>query len=760
MDDYGLPGNLLRLNPRGLAGQDPLICSYVRVVRWRAARVALPAACIIVLLAFATATDSVVAAGTDDEGIKFFESRIRPVLVTKCLSCHSQDAAKANKLKGKLLLDSRAGVLAGGESGPAITPGQPAQSLLIQAMRHESLEMPPDERLAENVISDFVKWIEMGAPDPRDGRKVDLRVVDLQAGRQHWAFRPLNSSALPQVRSEHWVRNPVARFVLAQLQQRNMTPAAEADRRTLIRRVYFDLIGLPPSPAAVKQFLADRSTTAYPDLIDRLLKSEHYGERWARHWLDVARFGESDGSDVRENKLRPDAWKYRDAVITAFNQDLPYNEFVTLQLAGRGLDTNSALAAGLARFPQLGTSLKDSDNPNDKMFHRLDDMVSTTGSAFLGMTIGCARCHDHKIDPITAEEYYRLTAVFFSQVKVEPRASDRQIPLEIREPHLLAGGSWKRPVRKVTPGFVEVLMREESRSEDWLAGTSNPAPREPRYALALWITDADHGAGQLLARVIANRVWQHHFGRGIVDTPNDFGFLGAPPTHPKLLDWLAGELLRNGWRLKPLHRLIVNSAAYRQASSARWVETDRDNHWIWHYQTRRLEAEIIRDNALSVSGTLKQQMHGPSTRVGSLAGGDAFEENPQTWRRSVYMMAPRFDTHPVLRVFDAADNFQSIGARTVSTTPSGALFMLNASFLWQRAASMAERIEQEAGQEAGDQVEHIYEVAFARPPTDEERMLGMQFLKQTPDKDSKSGQPVLVHYCHAIMGLNEFIYIR
>ena len=229
-------------------------------------------------------------------------------------------------------------------------------------------------------------------------------------------------------------------------------------------------------------------------------------------------------------------------MIKSFNEDLPYNEFVAYQVAGRGLLNDS----DLAQFPQLGTSLKDSENPNDKMFHRLDDIVSATGSAFLGLTIGCARCHDHKIDPITAEEYYRLTAVFFSQVKVEPRASERRIPLEIREPHLLAGGSWKRPVKKVTPGFVEVLMRGDSRSEDWLTAKSGASTLDPRYALALWMTDVDRGAGQLLARVIVNRVWQHHVGRGIVDTPNDFGFLGAKPTHPQLLDWLAGELIRNG----------------------------------------------------------------------------------------------------------------------------------------------------------------------------------------------------------------------
>ena len=454
----GCPDNPSYLSPARLTGPGLVAETLSCVARWRTGNNArATAACIVVLLAFSSGTKEAGAAESDAKGVEFFESRIRPVLVSKCLSCHSQDAAKAKKLKGKLLLDSRAGVLAGGESGSAIVPGQPERSLLIQAMRHQSLEMPPDERLNENIIRDFVKWIELGAPDPRDGRQIDLRVVDLQTGRQHWAFRPLSAAPLPRVRGEEWIVTPVDGFVLTRLQQQNMTPAAAADRRTLIRRVYFDLIGLPPSPLEVARFLADPSATAYDNLVDKLLKSEHYGERWARHWLDVARFGESDGSDLGENKLRPNAWKYRDAVIKSFNEDLPYNEFVAYQVAGRGLFEDSALAADLARFPQLGTTLKVSDNPNDKMFHRLDDMVSATGSAFLGLTIGCARCHDHKIDPITAEEYYRLTAVFFNQVKVEPRASDREIPLEIREPHLLAGGSWKRPVKKVSAVSHDIL---------------------------------------------------------------------------------------------------------------------------------------------------------------------------------------------------------------------------------------------------------------------------------------------------------------
>ena len=717
---------------------------------------------VAILLAMALSTGAIAADPTtkpSKAGIAFFESKIRPVLVKKCVSCHSEKAAKAKKLKGKLLVDSKAGLLTGGESGPAIVPGKPERSLLIQALRHESFEMPPNEKLSDRVIDDFVKWVRIGAPDPRDGRKVNLRAADLEAGRKHWAFQRLSRPKPPNVQNTNWVRTSIDRFVVAKLGQKKLTPTKEADKRTLIRRAYFDLIGLPPSPAEIKQFLEDKSTEAYENLLDRLLASKHYGERWGRHWLDVARFGESEGSDVGENRLRRDAWKYRDAVIKAVNQDLPFIDFVAYQLSGRGISKGSPLAQDLARFPKLGTTLKRSDNPNDKMWHKLDDMVAATGSAFLGITIGCARCHDHKIDPITAEEYYQLTAIFFDQVKVAPRATRKTIPLEIREPHLLAAGSWRRPVKKVGAGFVQVLMRERLSSADWLTTKSGSAV-DPRFALARWMVDVDNGAGHLLARVIVNRVWQYHFGSGIVSTANDFGFLGAKPTHPQLLDWLANELIRNDWRLKPLHRLIMRSATYRQASGERWLNVDRTNRWLWHHRARRMEAEIIRDNILSVSGGLKKKMYGPSTLIGSLIGRRKFKDRPATWRRSIYMMAPRFDAHPVLRVFDSVENFKSVGGRTVSTTPTGALFMLNSGFLWRQSELMAKRVESEAGKNPAAQVTHIYEVAFARLPTKQERALGIEFLKRKPVKSGKQTKSALVHYCHAILGLNEFIYVH
>ena len=686
----------------------------------------------------------------DRSRINFFETNIRPVLVSKCYTCHSLTALKARKLKANLLLDSRGGMLSGGESGPAIVPGKPDESLLIEAIRYESLEMPPEGKLTDEVIAQFEEWIEMGAPDPRDDETINRPDLKLNAGREHWAFQPLQDSTIPTI-DDSWVRTPIDQFVLAKLDQHRLTPTANADRRTLIRRAYFDLTGLPPTPQQVREFVNDASETAYEDLVDRLLENLHYGERWGRHWLDVARFGESEGSNPEEDKLRPDAYKYRDAVIKAFNEDMPYDEFVSAQVAGVGMRQRWPLSRDLAQFVKLGTRLQRNTHPNDKKFHVLDDMVSATGSAFLGITIGCARCHDHKLDPITAEEYYRLTAVFFDLVEVKKKVGVNTLSV-IREPHLLAGGSWQRPVKRVEPGFLRVLMTSGNRSDTWIA--ADVAAHHPRQALARWMTDVERGAGGLLARVLVNRVWHYHFGRGIVSTPNDFGHLGAPPTHPQLLDWLAGELIRNQWQLKPLHRLIMTSAVYRQAASDRWSTVDRDNQWLWHYRTRRLEAEAIRDNMLCVSGGLKTEMYGPSIEIKP----DDHGREAHEWRRSIYLMSPRFETHSVLRAFDPPNTFHSHGGRAVSTTASSALFMFNSTFVWEQAELFAERVTRDAGREVAAQVSQVYEIAFSRPPTTEERLLGIAFLEH--DDGKTRDESALTRYCHTIMGLNEFIYVR
>jgi hypothetical protein len=712
--------------------------------------------------------------------IDFFEKKIRPVLAERCYQCHSAEAAGTGTLMGKLQLDTRAGVQRGGARGSVVVPGRPDQSMLIDALNYTdpSLQMPPGGKLPDQVIADFVKWVALGAPDPRDAKAIDTAKMDLESGRRHWAFRPLHIDPPPvpppAASSDEatWRHSPIDRFILAKLHEKQFRPAQEADRRTLIRRAYFDLVGLPPAPGEVEAFVRDSSADAFRQLVDRLLASPHYGERWARHWLDVARFGESVGAHVGSD-IREDAYRFRDAVIRAFNDDLPYNEFVRYQVAG----APKGFPAGrrdLGRFVHLGTNLDKNSNPNDRKFHRLDDMVSTTGQAFLGLTVGCARCHDHKIDPITAEEYYQLTAVFFDEAEVKPDAGGKYVALEVPTPHLLAGGSWARPIKPVKPGFLRVLMRDGRSAKDWRPRPeAADAPEAELEAsklrmLASWLTDVEHGAGALLARVIVNRLWQHHFGRGIVSTPNDFGRLGTEPTHPALLDWLASKLIQEGWRFKPIHRLMMNSAVYRQAASTELAQAQHDayNEYLWHRRPLRMEAEVIRDHILSVSGSLRTNIYGPSTPIGNRK--KPFKDTPDTWRRSVYLMSPRFNLHPVLKIFDPPDNTQSIALRDVSTTPSSTAFTLNAPFVWEQAERFAQRVRDRAGGDSGLQIESVYRIALSRPPTVEEREIGLSFLGQrragaleeSGETGSSDAPGPLVQYCHSLMNLNEFIYVH
>ena len=712
--------------------------------------------------------------------IDFFEKRIRPVLAERCYQCHSAEAARTGTLMGKLQLDTREGVQQGGSRGPAIVPGQPDQSMLIEALKYtdRNLQMPPGGKLPDSVIDDFVQWVALGAPDPRDAKAVDTAALDLESGRRHWAFRALSPVDPPEISAvgpveAAWTDSPIDRFVLAKLREMQFRPSQEADRTTLIRRAYFDLIGLPPPPDEVEALARDSSAAPFRQLVDRLLTSPHYGERWGRHWLDAARFGESSGAHEGDNAIQEEAYRYRDAVIRAFNDDLPYDEFVRHQIAGAPKSL-PAWQRDLGMFVQIGTNLSKTDNPNDRKFHRLDDMVSATGQAFLALTVGCARCHDHKIDPITAEEYYQLTAVFFDEAEVIPDAGGKHVPLEVTTPHLLAGGSWASPVKPVEPGFLRVLMRDGRSPKDWQPrpeaanGLEAQSESSNLGMLANWLTDVEDGAGALLARVIVNRLWQHHFGRGIVSTPNDFGKLGTEPTHPALLDWLASQLIREGWRLKPIHRLIMNSAVYKQASSTNLAQAEHDayNEYLWHRRPLRMEAEVIRDHMLSVSGSLLTSTYGPSTPIGNRK--QPFNDTPDTWRRSVYLMSPRFDLHPVLKIFDPPDNTQSIGLREVSTTPSSTAFMLNAPFVWEQAKRFARRVQGRVGDDPGLQIESVYRIALSRPPTVEEREMGRTFLGQRPadvleadkEPDSLGAPSPLVQYCHAVMSLNEFIYVQ
>ena len=562
----------------------------------------------------------------------------------------------------------------------------------------------------------------------------------------HWSLSPLKGSPEKFDAKDPWIKNPIDHFVLEKLKENNLRPQPEADRYTLMRRLHAGLTGILPAIEEINAFINNESSSAYTELVEELLEDPHYGEKWARHWLDVARYGESDGIlTVNEDRIRQNAWKYRDAVINAFNNDLPFDLFVKYQLNPRS-DKISSEYKELRQFIHLGTKLQNNADPNDRQFHRLNDMVSTTGSAFLGLSFGCARCHDHPVDPMSTEEYYQFTALFFDQFSENPIASSKRIPLRITEPKVLIKGDWKSPGKPVSPGFLKVLMKKPV--NHWLDGNSNKME-----ALGNWIIDPINGSGSLLARVIVNRLWHHHFGQGLVSTPNDFGKIGSKPTHPELLDWLSAELIKNNWQLMPIQKLIVTSATYTQknSSSPEYLTRDSDNALLWHRKPQRLEAEIIRDRLLDVAGVLKKQMYGKSTSVGDYK--KALPDSPNSWRRSIYLQSHRSVHHPTLSLFNYPDTSASVGSRSTSTGESSTLFSLNSKFLWTLSKHFAERIKKESTEDPKDRIEKAYMIALSRPPNEQEIKIGMSIIDGQDDAK-------LINFCHLIFGLNEFIYIH
>ena len=976
----------------------------------------------------------------DAKGLALFESKIRPVLVKECYSCHSADAAKNKKLRGGLQLDTREGIRKGGDTGPAVVPGDPKKSLLLAAIRHDDKakveRMPPRGKLSDEVIADFAKWIELGAPDPRDGSVLPgKRLIDIAEGKKFWSFRPLAIGAPPEVKNAAWVRNPIDRFVLASLEAKNLGPSKPLSREKLIRRVTFDLTGLPPTPEEVDAFIADKSPDAYEKLLARLLASERYGERWGRHWLDVARFAESGGYEFDGD--RAGAYHYRDFVIQALNRDMPFDEFVRLQIAGDELKPGDFFATSATGFlvagPYPGQTTAKTLEPI--RYDHLDDMIATTGTAFLGMTLGCARCHEHKYDPIPQQDYYRLIATLartdsvtrqmdadpepYRKAKaafdathaplaaalakfekdelpgrfekwlaaekakpaapwltLEPTTATGKAPLKklddgsylatgkaekadtytltahtsqtkiaairfeaLRDDSLPKGGPGRSPdgtfalaeitltatpnadaakkgakpvVVKLKPGkganspagalrapasggalkavknhattfvaetpfgfeggttlsivlkfgdfgagrvrlalatseaaldgaarpqssgeilalvaaqggkldgknraeivrwfrkvdapteeafvtverslakepkpplqpvfsatsgrggdvyylirgetdrkngvapsgFVQVLTSADE--NQWLRDAANTksAPKPPRVALADWMTDSKHGAGHLLARVIVNRMWQHHFGKGLVRTPNDFGAQGEPPTHPELLDYLAGELIKGGWKLKPIHKLIMTSAAYQQGSDANEAATKADpqNRLWWHVPPRRLEAEAIRDSVLAAGGSLDPKMFGPGT----------LDENSP--RRSVYLTVKRSRLLPMLQAFDAPEPIQSVGERSLTTATTQALMMMNSRLVRTQAEKLSRVVLPATAADVPQAVEKAYRIVLGRRPTDTEKQRMTAFILQGAGdgKGAKGLETATADFCQVLLCLNEFLYV-
>ena len=642
----------------------------------------------------------------------------------------------------------------------------------------------------------------------------------LETGRKHWAFQPLRPIQLPLVQDAAWARNDVDRFILAALEAKGLRPSPEADRRTLIRRVTLDLIGLPPSPDEVEAFVKDPSPQAWERVVDRLLASPHYGERWGRHWLDLARYADSSG--FHNDLDRPHAWRYRDYVIRSFNEDKPYARFIAEQLAGdevAGADEETLVATGFCRN---GPSNDDNMGNNKEQYRldELDDVIATTSMVFLGVTVGCARCHDHKYDPITSADYYSLLAVFNGTVKKGvPKDSDAKdktkdpvkfqalIETKAKVPptHLLRRGSLQNKGPEVPPAAPLVLTASPLRFPEPEADAKSSGRRR---TLASWIASPENS---LPWRVLANRIWQHHFGRGLIATPSNFGFNGARPTHPELLDFLAARLVAEGGRWKPLHRLIVMSATYRQAAGggrelvisnqylvisqqspdpgslitpslitnyfSHASATDPANTLLWRANRQRLEAESLRDSILAVSGKLNPQAGGPGIkpriRAELLTASQRNKwpalttEGPAQWRRSVYIYVKRQLLMPMMELFDAPTTTDSCAERLTSVVPTQALVLMNDEFVEDHAGFLAQRAVAEAGGDLARVIERMQLLALARTPGPERLRQAVAFVaarEAVYAKEAAGASPprlrALTDLAHVIFNSSEFVYVE
>jgi len=860
-----------------------------------------------------------VAGGNDKEnvdpaGVEFFEKKIRPVLSQYCYSCHSQSAKRS---LGNFTLDTKQGMMHGGSGGVDLMPGDPDHSRIIEAIRYTQpgLQMPPKGKMPDATIADLTAWVKMGAPWPKE-RVVAVApspasLLAEKRKREHWAWKPVRTVALPNVKRAAWARNPIDRFILAGLEARNLKPNTYADRRTLIRRATFDLIGLPPTPAEVNAFLADKSPNAWEKVVDRLLASPHYGERWGRYWLDIARYGE-DQAHSFEPRLYPQGFRYRDWVANALNTDMPYDHFVRAQIAADLIDGPNAKQD----LPALGFFATGPVYYGDnKMFDQYDDRIDTLSRGFLGLTVACARCHDHKFDPISQKDYYGLAGIFASTAYIEvpytaPTAgvqtaanapvANRQEMINAKEAEVnkfideqltdlrnrylpqtsrYVVAAWKLQNHRKTNSKLtaeqfantekldtlvlerwvkylnsakdhpfladwhkiveaqdahtdlatsDAILPQVSRAADALQSSlqdiarrykdknAQPALTKPETAAAeelvggegvltfprdqfdkllvgdpkvhyatikgqldrmkmgpfihaltegqkvgnipvllrgnpeapgeeaprkfLSILAGDNapvvtkGSGRLelanaiadknnplTARVMINRIWQHHFGVGLVRTASNFGLLGEPPTHPELLDYLAKQFMDQGWSMKAMHRQIMLSATYQMSSgrNAHNDEIDPDNRYVWRASRRRLEIEAWRDSMLAVTDKLDLTVGGPSVSLSA----------PDNRRRTFYAAISRHDLDPMLRLFDFPDPNATTDARMATTVPLQQLFVLNSEFMIQEAKALSARLHTNPAETDVDRIKEAYMLVNSRPPSDAEIALGLAFLQ-------------------------------
>ena len=744
--------------------------------------------------------------------IEFFERRVRPLLAQRCFKCHS---AETEIPQGKLRLDSLTALLQGGSRGPAIVPGKAAESLLVEAVRWQSLKMPPAGRLEERAIADLVKWVEMGAPWPEIRQASDSQAKGEGYNwpvlrRGHWAWRPIQKPVPPDLPDTIGILNPIDRFVHSRLAAAGLQPALPAELHVLVRRVYLDLVGFPPLPQQVEEFVeaAQRNRqAAIRRVVRELLDSPHYGERWGRYWLDVARYSDGFGGFLdRRNEELSQAWRYRDWVVEAFNRDLPYDRFIKLQISGDLIaEGRDVFATGFfALGPKYHSDGGDPDSVAQADGETLDDRIDTLTRGLMAITVSCARCHDHKFDPIPQRDYYSLAGVFNnteaselplapedvvkvyqdhqqkitdiqkkrSDLRKQAKDEDRELTDQEEQQHK----QWEEQVKeleKASPpkyDFAHVLA--DTGSEDMpvaiRGNLRKPGEVAPRHFLRI-VTGADpprfsKGSGRLelaeavanpenplTARVIVNRVWMHHFGKALVRSPSNFGTLGLKPTHPEMLDWLAATFIESGWSIKSLHRLIMSSATYQMSTrfQSGAFSVDGDNELLWRMNPRRMDVESLRDSLLTVTAELDAERGGPPV-----------EEITKSTRRTLYAKVSRlgseFGSDEFLRLFDFPSMRATVSKRPSSIVPQQFLFLMNSPFMVERAKAFSERLHREAGNDR-ERIERAYRLLFSRSPSEEELQMGIQFLSGSSSRAELSPWQ---QYGQVLMSSNEFMYVR
>ncbi len=692
------------------------------------------------------------AADLSPSGVEFFEQKIRPVLVKHCYECHS---AESNNVKGGLLLDTRAAVLAGGESGLIVVPRKIDESPILDALRYESFEMPPAGKLPDRVIADFEQWIKMGAPDPRDGEVVrpEAPKIDFDAAREFWSFKPPTQHEAPDVSDTKFVTKPHDAFVLAKLDEAGLQPNDKADRRTLARRLHLTLLGIPPTPEELDAFMSDPSSNSFEAMVDRVLASPHFGERLARHWLDLSRYAEDQAHIVGSNGslLYPNAYLYRDWVIQAFNDDMPYDDFVRLQLAADLIAPEEKSQHVALGFVGLGPKYYRRNDP-EVMADEWENHVDTVSRGLLGLTVACARCHDHKYDPIPTTDYYALAGVFASTTMFNRPLDDKKEKNK--------NGEAKKPVDAIhivieaTPTDLNVQIRGDVKNKGEVVQRGFPQilsadlpakfkDGSGRRELAEQIVRRDN---PLTARVIVNRVWGMLVGKPIVRTPSNFGTLGEPPTHPNLLDDLSVRFMENGWSIKWLCREIVLSSTWQQSSDLNNAAqgTDPANRLLSRMNRRRLDVESWRDSILLSAGRLDRTVGGKSIDP----------TDPKETRRTVYSKVSRLDLNPILAMFDFPDPNVHSGRRVETTTPLQKMFVLNSPFMVAQVDALSERCLAAAGDDPG-RVNWACQTLFGREPTTEERELVLEFLGEQDEKHAERWK----QYAQVLLASNELLMI-